>query len=324
MTRTTRPRGLGRSVRNVLTGVAAAGAALTLWGTQVERHLYTVRREHLPALAAGQDPLRILHIADLHLAPWQHRRVQWIRSLRHLNPDVVVITGDLMGHREALPAVRRALIPFANVPGVFVYGSNDYYGPILKNPLKYLQGPSRKATRRPDLDTEALTAMLTGELGFVNINNRAADLHVNGTRVRAFGLGDPHIRYDNAPAMHEALRELDNQSPADTRIGVVHAPYREACDALLAEDADLIFSGHTHGGQVRIPGIGALTTNSDLPPAQARGVSTWFDHERATFLHVSAGIGHSLYAPVRIACRPEANVITLTARAETTTARSDE
>ena len=98
------------------------------------------------------------------------------------------------------------------------------------------------------------------------------------------------------------------------RLGVVPAPYQAACNLLLRSGADLIVAGHTHGGQVRIPGVGALTTNSDLPPAQARGLSVWFDERRATYLQVSAGIGHSLYAPVRVACRPEANLLTLTPR----------
>lgn len=297
-------------------GVLSAGIAATVWGTQIERHLYTVRRESLPALSPGRGPLKVLQIADPHLAPWQRRRVEWIRSLRELEPDFIVITGDLMGHRDALPAVREALEPFAGLPGVFVYGSNDYYGPILKNPIKYLQGPSRKSTRKPDLDTAALTRLLTQDMGFNNINNTAADVPVAGMLIRAFGLGDPHVRYDNADQMRQALSALD-ASPGDAalRLGVVHAPYREACDTLLKEDASLIVAGHTHGGQVRIPGIGALTSNSDLPPSQARGVSVWFDEARATFLHVSAGIGHSLFAPVRFACRPEANLMTLTARA---------
>jgi predicted MPP superfamily phosphohydrolase len=94
---------------------------------------------------------------------------------------------------------------------------------------------------------------------------------------------------------------------------VVHAPYQEALGELLDDGAELILAGHTHGGQVRVPGVGALTANCDLPTAQARGLSVWYDAHRAAFLNVSAGLGNSIYAPVRFACRPEASLITLEA-----------
>ncbi len=97
------------------------------------------------------------------------------------------------------------------------------------------------------------------------------------------------------------------------RIGVIHAPYQEALNELLDDRVSLILAGHTHGGQVRVPGIGALTSNCDLPADQARGLSVWYDAHHAAFLNVSAGLGNSIYAPVRFACRPEATLLTLEA-----------
>lgn len=279
----------------------------------VERHLYTLRRESLPVLPRGATPLRVLLLSDLHLAPWQDNKIAWLRSLAELKPDMVVLTGDLMGHVDAREVLRFALAPLSNFPGVFVHGSNDYYGPIFKNPLKYLQAPSRLSTRDQDIDNFALTDMLERELGFINVNNSATDLEARGQRVRFFGLGDPHIHYDDADTMRAELAPLDQTGPAaSSRVGVVHAPYREALDALLHEQADIMLAGHTHGGQVRVPGLGALTSNCDLPPAKARGLSVWHSRSRAAFLYVSAGIGHSIYAPVRFACRPEATILTLT------------
>lgn len=304
-----------RSVaRTAALSLLVAGGSAAVWGTCIERHLYTLRQEEVPTLPRGSAPLRVLHLSDLHLAPWQHQRMAWVRSLVHYKPDLVVLTGDLMGHIDSLDALRYTLEPFAGTPGVFVHGSNDYYGPIFKNPLKYLKEPSRLSTRKPDIDNDALTRILTNQLGFVDLNNHAQDVTVAGTQIRFFGLGDPHIRYDDLRAMREELSPLDTSGEAATRIGVVHAPYIEALDGLLADRADLLLAGHTHGGQVRIPGIGALTSNSDLPTRQARGLSVWFDEDRAAFLHVSAGLGHSVYAPVRFACRPEATMITMTGR----------
>lgn len=74
----------------------------------------------------------------------------------------------------------------------------------------------------------------------------------------------------------------------------------------------MIFAGHTHGGQVRLPFIGALTTNSDLPNKFARGVSGWEFGNNDSILSVVAGLGNSIFAPVRFFCRPEVRLITLT------------
>ncbi|WP_427870520.1 metallophosphoesterase [Leucobacter luti] len=299
-------------------GLAAAG--VITWSTVIERRLFTIRRHTLPLLPEGAAPIRILQLSDLHLAPWQTNKVNWVRSLAELRPDLVVLTGDLMGHIQARPMLLSALEPLAAAaPTVFVHGSNDYYGPILKNPLKYLAEPSRKSTREPDIDNAALTAGLEA-IGCVNLNNSAARLELRGTSVELLGLNDPHIRYDDVEAMRSELAALTAEDDSDgaeaasderLRIGVVHAPYQQVLGEFLDDGADLILAGHTHGGQVRVPGVGALTSNCDLPTAQARGLSVWYDAHRAAFLNVSAGLGNSIYAPVRFACRPEATLITL-------------
>ncbi|MHA3682987.1 metallophosphoesterase [Leucobacter sp. HY1910] len=295
--------------------LTAAAAGVAVWSTVIERQLFTVRRHALPLLAPGQAPLRVLQLSDLHLAPWQARKIDWVRSLAQLAPDLVVLTGDLMGHLQARGALLYALKPVIEAaPTVFVHGSNDYYGPIFKNPVKYLIEPSRLSTRKPDIDNAALTRGLEG-LGAINLNNTATTLELRGTRVDLMGLNDPHIRYDNVAHMREGLAGLSAQRSAQQslRLGVVHAPYQEPLGAFLDDGADLILAGHTHGGQVRLPGVGALTANCDLPNDQARGMSVWYDAHRAAFLNVSAGLGNSIYAPVRFACRPEASLITLEA-----------
>lgn len=308
-----------RSPRPAAAALGLTAAGVLLWSTVIERRLFTVRRHTLPLLAEGAEPIRVLQLSDLHLAPWQVRKIDWVRSLAELRPDLVVLTGDLMGHLQARPMLLRALAPLAEAaPTVFVHGSNDYYGPILKNPLKYLIAPSRLSTRVPDVDTEALTAGLES-LGAINLNNSAARLELRGSRVELLGLNDPHIRYDDASAMRAELGALyaedgvDGPETLPLRLGLVHAPYQEALGELLEDGAQLILAGHTHGGQVRVPGVGALVANCDLPTAQARGMSVWYDAHRAAFLNVSAGLGNSIYAPVRFACRPEASLITLEA-----------
>lgn len=292
--------------------LVAAGAAA--WGFGIERHWYALREVSAPALPPGSAPLRVLHVSDAHMAPWQRRKQQWIASLAELAPDLVVNTGDNLGHPEGLDGVRRAFAPFAGIPGVFVYGSNDKYAPAPRNPLGYFRRPSHSPDATPSLDTAALRRFFTEELGWEDVNNTAVRMQAAGQLVDVFGVDDAHRRWDDLDALPAALRRVNRWRSAPVRLGVTHAPYRRVLDRFVEFGADAVFAGHTHGGQVCVPGFGALVANCDIPLSQASGLSAWAHAGRRVPLHVSAGLGHSIYAPVRFACRPEATLLTLTAR----------
>jgi predicted MPP superfamily phosphohydrolase len=294
--------------------VAALGVGTLAWGVLVERNRFTVRRETLPILEPGASPIRVLHLADLHLAPWQQGKREWLQSLAALKPDLVVNTGDNLGHIDAQAALEEALGPFRGIPGVFVHGSNDYYGREPKNPFGYLRKPSAHSEKSATLNTGALESFFEDELGWHSLNNRAVALEVNGARLDLFGVNDAHRgwdRLDALPSAIEAMHERSDDGEDGVSIGVTHAPYRRVLDSFVTNGAELIFAGHTHGGQVRIPGLPALVTNCDIPNAQASGLSVWQHAQRGAFLNVSAGIGTSIYAPVRFACPPEAVLLTL-------------
>ena len=299
--------------------VAAAGLAAFAWGALVERNRFRVRNEIVPVLPPGSRPITVLHLSDLHMAPWQHDKQAWIARVAELvEPDLVVATGDLLGHAEGLRGVRAALAPLAGTPGVFVNGSNDYYGPMRKNWLGYLSGPSRSGGRPTTaLDTAALVSFLVDELGWLDLNNRARAIELRGTQLVLLGTDDPHIRRDRlevVTALADELRETVDTDDDTVTIGVTHAPYRRILDFLVNQGAELVLAGHTHGGQVCVPGVGALVTNCDLPREQASGLSTWRHLRRSAYLEVSAGLGTAITAPVRFACPPEAVVLTLVGR----------
>jgi predicted MPP superfamily phosphohydrolase len=306
-----------RAAGVVLGATTAAALGALTWGVFVERTRFTVRHEVLPILEPGSRSLTILHLSDLHMAPWQRSKQDFVRSLVRYEPDLIVDTGDNLGHADGLEGVRRALEPFAGIPGVFAHGSNDYHGPTFKNPFSYFGGPSRKKPNQADLDVDALTSFLTDQLGWLDLNNAARALETRGHRIELFGTGDAHRgwdRLDSLPGAIERLREeveWDAGDGAVLRLGITHAPYRRVLDALTNQGADLILAGHTHGGQVRIPGLPALVTNCDIPHRQAQGLSVWEGQRRTALLNVSAGLGTSIYAPVRFACPPEAVVLTL-------------
>ncbi|MDP9394289.1 MAG: metallophosphoesterase [Actinomycetota bacterium] len=283
--------------------VAAAGAAGALaYAAGYEVRAYALRRVTVPVLAAGQRPLRVLHVSDLHLVPGQRRKREWLRSLDALEPDLVVDTGDNLASPDAVPAVLDAFGPLLERPGVFVFGSNDYYAPKPKNPARYLLPSGRqRRVHGPPLPWPDLRDAFTAS-GWADLDNATTTLELDGRYVDFRGLDDPHINRDD----YDAVVGTKDVS-ADLTVGVVHAPYRRALDAFAADRMDVILAGHTHGGQLCLPWFGALVTNCDLPRSRAKGLSRW----RESWLHVSAGLGTSPYAPVRFACRPEATLLTL-------------
>lgn len=309
------PSSATRTALTVLGTVGAVGAGAVVWGVGIERYLFTVRFHEVPVLPAGATPIRVLHLSDAHMAPWQHRKQEWIAGLADLQPDLIVNTGDNMGHFDGLRGLRRAYDPLRGVPGVFVHGSNDHAAPSPRNPFRYFTGPSKVKHTAEPLDTDALDDYLTRELGWLDLNNKVGSLDAGGLRIAAFGVSDAHRHWDRLGELPEPLSTLRAEQSADLSIGVTHAPYRRVLDDFVDLGADAIFGGHTHGGQVRVPGFGALVANCDIPVRQARGLSAWKHGGHSVPLNVSAGLGHSIYAPVRFACRPEASLLTLVPRA---------
>ncbi len=258
-------------------------------------------------LAIGLDkPISVLHISDIHFAPGQKKKAGFLKELAGLNPDLVVNTGDNLGHKDAINPCLSALRPLFDFPGVFVNGSNDYRAPKFRNPLSYFQGPS-KVRNEVDLDTKRFTSELRGA-GWLDLNNQSGFLDVAGTKLGFMGLDDPHENLDDLDSLEIQKHSL---TEADLLIGVAHAPYLRVIEAFTNHDASVVFAGHTHGGQICLPGSKALVTNCDLPTEHAQGVSGWEFGEKQSLLNVSGGMGCSIFAPVRLFCPPSATLITI-------------
>ena len=179
-------------------GLVGLGAAFVA-GTVVESRAYVLRRFELPVLAPGARPLRVLHLSDLHLTPWQRREREWVRGLAALEPDLVVDTGDNLAHLDAVPAVLDALAPLLDLPGVFVLGSNDYFAPKPKNPARYLlRDGGRKRIKGTRLPTQDLVDGLTAA-GWVDLDNTRHRMDVAGLALSFVGVDDPHLHFDRFP-----------------------------------------------------------------------------------------------------------------------------
>jgi len=293
--------------------LALAVLAVIIWATCIERFWFAIKKSELKILPIGSQDIVVLHISDIHMAPWQKYKQRWLRELNDtVNPDLVINTGDNLGHARGIKPVLDALNPLTGTPGVFVNGSNDLYAPAKRNPLQYLLHPSERHREEDEnlrLDTDLLNAGFSN-FGWHEINNTATQMTVKGTNISFFGTDDPHELRDDAA---KAKTELQKLTKADLIIGVTHAPYLRVLEEL--GEADIVFAGHTHGGQVCWPFLGrALVTNCDLPTKYARGLHQVPLKNKKLWLNVCAGLGHSIYAPVRLACRPEVRVVTLKAK----------
>jgi predicted MPP superfamily phosphohydrolase len=289
---------------------AATIAAGTLgYAAAYEVRAFTLRRVQVPVLPAHAAPIRVLHISDLHLTPRQQAKQRWVTGLAALEPDLVINTGDNLGHPDSVPLVTRSLAQLLDRPGVFCWGSNDYYGPKFKNPLRYLTEPSRQGHPTTyQLPWKDLRDTFTGA-GWTDLTEQRAILTIAGTEIEFRGTDDAHLNADQYSAVSGPPSPV-----ADLAIGVTHSPYQRLLTEMTSDGLNLILAGHTHGGQVCIPGYGAVVSNCDLDPRRAKGLSELQVDQHTSLLHVSAGLGTSPYAPIRFACRPEATLLTLVPR----------
>jgi uncharacterized protein len=284
--------GLGRAIAVVLT----VGLACVLYGMVVERRWYRRRTYRLAVLPAdASTTLTVLHLSDLHMVRGDRAKARFLASLPPA--DLTVVTGDFLGEPEAVERAVEVLRPLrGRLASYFVLGSNDLYAPKPLNYAWYFKRtkPKRKAVRGRGPE---LVAMLEAD-GWVDLDNRRASLPVDGTRLEVVGMHDPHIQLAD-------LRLLTRTQPDHVGLALVHSP--DPAPELAAFGWNVILTGHTHGGQVRMPFVGALVTNSQLPTRLAMGLSML----PPAVMHVSPGLGTSKFAPFRFLCRPEATILEL-------------
>lgn len=291
-----------RAELTVPVAVGALGLGTTAYAWAVERKAFRLRRVSVPILPAGAPTLRVLHLSDLHATPGQPWKVAWVRRLAELEPDLVIDTGDNLGGAGGVDVAVDALEPLLSRPGAFVPGSNDWFAPSPKNPARYLLPDDGKRIHGEPLPWGDLRNAFT-DAGWLDLTHRRTTLSLRGLTIEVAGVSDAHLQADHYERVAGPVG-----SDIDVALGLSHTPEPRVLDAFAADGFRLVFSGHTHGGQLRVPGIGALVTNCGLDRRRARGLSRW---SAGMWLHVSAGLGTSPYAPVRFACPPEATLLTL-------------
>lgn len=267
-----------------------------LYGVFVERRWFRLRRYRLAILPTdGPETLTLLHLSDLHVVRNDAKKLRFLASLPEA--DVTVVTGDFLAEPEAVERAVDAVRPTrGRLASWFVLGSNDYYVPLPLNYTAYFRRTRR--TRKAPMGRAHDLVRLLADDGWEDLSNMRREIALDGIPIELLGLDDAHIRrHDYRPAPRRA----------DERFGiaVMHSP--DSAPEAAAFGYDLLVAGHTHGGQVRLPLIGALVTNCSMP---RRLVSGLIRMGSAT-LHTSPGLGTSKFAPFRFLCRPEATLLEL-------------
>ncbi len=308
--------GLMRSLGGAVATAGAVGTA-GVGLAYLEAHFPLVRRYDVPVAARpGLEETRILQISDLHMFPGQQFIVDFLATIAAEEDfDFVVSTGDNLGAVSGVASLLEAVEPLLEYPGAFVLGSNDYYSPERKPWVSYLdpqhreKASTKSADVEPDLPWFEVVNAMT-ESGWLDLTNQSATVNVpvgsgqNNATVALIGVDDPHIKRDRFPAVGEHWRD-----PGVLRLALSHSPYRRVLDQFTRDGADLILTGHTHGGQVRLPLFGAIVNNTDIPRRYSRGLYKWRFNSEESWLNISAGLGTSQQAPVRLFCRPEVSIL---------------
>ena len=277
---------------------AAGVAALGAYAFYEPLRFRLVRHEL--RLAPGRPAPSILHISDTHMNAGDDRLRTFLARLpEELGevPDLVIATGDLIEGNSGIDAIIDSLARLEATLGRFyVLGSHDYFyssGPSYTKYFSRHRDPV-PARRTASADLEAGLQ----EKGWISLKNRTEFIATQHGRIRLAGVDDPHLKWHDT-------EHIETDTADALALGLVHAP--DVVSEWVLNGFDVILAGHTHGGQVRIPGIGAVVTNSSLPAALAAG-----PHRIGTsWLHVSPGLGNGRYSPIRFACRPEATFLRL-------------
>ena len=258
----------------------------TLWGNAaLEVNEFEIVSDRIPQ---GFDGFRIAQVSDLHNARFGEDNPKLIELLSQTEPDIIVLTGDLIDSRNtdvetALDFARQAV---EIAPVYYVSGNHE-----------------SRVTAYMDLK------MGLGNAGVIVLENQIVEITRGQEHITLIGIDDPSFREsylfgDAAGIAEQKLGDLQEASDGYT-ILLSHRP--ELFDVYVDTGMDLVFSGHAHGGQFRLPFVGGLVApNQGFFPEYDAGQFT----EEKTTMIVSRGVGNSII-PVRLNNRPEIVVVTL-------------
>lgn len=225
-----------------------------------------------------EEDIKIVHLSDLHSKEYGEDNKDLLALVKKQNPDLIFFTGDLVDQNdETLDGQLDYLAELrALAPVYVVFGNHEYWS---------------------NLDQDIKT--LLGDLHIRLLDNEAIYMNIKGHHIQLIGLSDEASGEEIAPVFEDLV------NPSMYNIVLYHQP--NALDLFAEHEVDLVFSGHAHGGQIRLPFVGGLyAPNQGLFPNYTSGVY----QKSETSMVVSRGLANSAI-PLRVFNRPEILVLTM-------------
>ena len=252
----------------------------TLWGNiALEANEYEIVSDRIPQ---GFDGFRIAQVSDLHNVEFGDGNLKLLKLLTEAEPDLIVLTGDLIDSRRTDVEIA---VEFARQA-------------VKISPVYYVSGNHEARVA----EYEDLKRGLE-EAGITVLENQKVQIDREGERITLMGIDDPSFREDYLFGDSESVarQAIDHLRSEDDGYTVLLSHRPELFDLYVETEMDLVFSGHAHGGQFRLPILGGLVApNQGLFPKYDAGR---FQEEITTML-VSRGVGNSII-PIRFNNRPE-------------------
>ena len=243
----------------------------------------------------SDESLRILHISDTHLCSSTLKRLEALEFAVDGKWDLVFVTGDLIENDSGIKPITEALSKLDATYGKYaVFGNHDYFGYTCSNPYEWainILGCFRKQTGDKyghENDIGALKEHLENDAGVKVLINETIEIETSfGRSIQIFGIDDPSKKRDKAELLY------DKVNPEALRIVIMHSPHN--LKSIKPLRPEIILCGHTHGGQVRLPFIGPVTSASDAPRDKSAGTVEL----EGMRVHVSFGLGAGKLFPFR-------------------------
>lgn len=235
-------------------------------------------------ISSDLDGYKILQISDLHNKKFINGGKKVVTQIEDVDPDVIFITGDLIDSYNT--DIDLAI---------------DFVESIIDvAPIYYVNGNHESRT---PLYSDLLTQLV--DLGVHDLNDKTVTITFNDAEIDLIGISDPSFNTDNT--VDSVANKIENLTNDNENLKILLSHRPELFEIYSVTDVDLVFSGHAHGGQIRIPFIGGIVApNQGLFPKLTQGIQTIDD----TSLIISRGIGNSIF-PFRINNQPELVVTTL-------------
>ena len=278
--------------------MTAVIALVLFYAFVIEPNMIQLRRKTIELNGYAMQTLQVLHLSDMHFFAGQETRKDFmLRLADEVQPDLIFITGDLVDDDSGIGLCLEALKPFRAKYGIYgVLGNHDHFYVRFRDVFHF--GESYLKQKRKPNDTQRLLAGLD-DLGIRILHNERVRLAMEHGELTIAGLDDPYLRRDDIP---KTFAGYQKNGPC---LALSHTPdpYKE----LIGAGADIIFCGHTHGGQIRLPFWGPIVTRTTAPRRMVSGLHRVED----AFIHITTGLGSGKFTYLRFLCHPEVTIFTI-------------